>query len=272
MNGSVLSHSVVTLISAAVGLACSDGQVSIGEQNPVTETKTGLQAFVGQWDGYIQAHTFIDGSDRVRLSVGDDGKGTIRFGQTELWPKATDPNAKFPPDFPQCTSCSTDLPEVWDGFAYTLNGLQFEANRLRGTAGSTEIFKNWCELQTSHHYYDLRNDKDSYTCSTCRTGGDDVSASDYCSVWGAELCATELATGGSVAFPNPPVLDLCERDLLCKAASPTCECDPNGCRLAAPAQDAALDATVTDQSMIMGTLALATRGLFTNYTIVLNRQ
>jgi hypothetical protein len=134
--------------------------------------------------------------------------------------------------------------------------------------GSSEVFKDWCELQPTHHYYDSVNSRELYSCSICPAPGPSQPLTEYCNVWGLDACAAGYASGG---FGDPPILaerGLCEREVLCGSRE-VCQCEANGCRLAAPRQDVTLDATLSsDNVTIMGTLVLAE----TNYTVVLKRQ
>jgi len=272
-----LDLSKLVILAAVAANGCSQGKEVIGDQ-PSTQTKTGLAAYAANWDGYIEAYNFADGTDRVRITVNEAGTGTLRFGEADLLPTPTDPNAKFPADFPMCQwGCYvvSALPDVWDGFQFSLNGVRVETERLRATAANKEVFAKWCSLQTSHRdYY-----SGGYSCATCTSnfGGDDSTIKDTCSV--ASPCPAYAADAGSVNF----VPTLCEDQLLCVGSSgtviaevdQTCFCDANGCSIGTPAQNITLDGALSeDQQTFTGTLALpkGSGTTTTNYTIVLKRQ
>jgi len=253
----------VVLVAAATG--CSQGTVGIGDQQPSAQQKTGLAAFAATWDGYVEAYTFQDNSDRVRIAISELGTGTIRFGNEDLWPRATDPNVKYPPSYPQYSAPRpTELPTVWDGVNYNFNGLRVEAERIRGSSWSKEVFGDWCALQTSNPT--SPGQQFPYTCApTC---GDIVvgppqqpGPSDTCYTF--DPCPIDNPsdlTGANVPFP-------CERLEL----TLVCACDANNCTLtnASGTDDITLDAALEDvQQTMTGTLVLGG----TNYTVRLKRQ
>ena len=278
-----LNLALIAVVISATQLACSSsGNVPIGEQQN-TQLKTGLDAYAASWDGYIEAYTFSDGTDRVRIAVSSDGTGTIRFGDDALFPPATDPNAKYPPDFPQVDYGSVldcqmgagrmppQTPTVWTGFEFSLANLRLETERLRASAWSLEVFAGWCRLQTPHPEFE---DQTSYSCApTCGVSTDDTFSSsaadastlvDTCYTW--DSCP-ELN-------PNPPPATqpfLCETLFLCQFPVLTCSCDSNSCSLntSQGTSDVLLDVALEDSQQTMtGTLVLGG----TNYTVRLKRQ
>ncbi len=280
MEKSRLNLLIWAAMLGAAGTGCSSqGPVTIGDQASSTQVKTGLAAFAANWDGYIEAYTFSDGSDRVRIAVAEDGTGTIRFGNADLLPTPTDPNVKFPPDFPMCSDCylASLLPDVWDGFQFTLNNVRVDTDRLRATGANQEIFGAWCKLQTSHHNI-TSGGYPEYTCSGCAgQRSSDATLSDTCSV--PSPCPNYTLVDAAVPF----VPGLCEREALCMGSGgtvlqevkQTCMCDANGCSIGTPDQNIILDAALADaQATLSGTLALtkASGSPTTNYTIRLKRQ
>ena len=273
-----MKHSRLGLAMGAVALlaatsSCSDaGKVNIGDQQSFTPLKTGL---VGSWDGYIEIYTFTDGSDRVRITVNDDGTGTIRFGNEDLWPPATDPNVKYPPDFP-VRYVGTNPPDsdshyVWNGFNYALIGLRTEGQRIRGTSWSRDVFGTWCALQTPNPT--APGDSVPYrcvpTCHNYKVGSpglqDDPVTSDTCYTW--DPCPDPSPEPDvqyrSVAFP-------CELVDLCNMGP--CACDANSCALSNHTDDILLDASLDDtQQRMTGTLVLPYDGSV-NYNVHLQRQ
>lgn len=273
MTHSKLALSTLVVFGTLSAGGCSQGKEVIGDQTS-SQNKAGLAAFAANWDGYIQAYYFADGSSRLRITVNEEATGTIRFSDAPLLPTPTDPNVKFPPDFPMCQSgCSpiSALPDVWGGFEFSLNSVRVEAERLRATATNKEVFAQWCSLQTPHQYVD----NSGYSCATCATnyGVDDATVKDTCSV--GSPCPGYTGDYVNVGW----IQTLCENQLLCAGSmervAQTCFCDANGCGIGTPAQNITLDGALTqDQRTFTGTLALpkAWGAAITNYTIVLNRQ
>lgn len=273
MGNSRLNLAVSAVVLAAAGSGCSQGTVSIGDQQPATQAKTGLAAFAANWDGYIEAYNFTDGSDRVRITVNNDATGTARFGNEELWPAATDPNTKYPPNFPQYLTIfpPTPLPPaVWDGYNYNLKGLRVEAERIRGSSWSQDIFGGWCALQTPNPT--VSGQTYPYSCApTCgyiaigspqQPGG----PSDTCYTF--DPCPTADPTDWQSANAPFP----CERLTLCGLQ---CVCDATSCALTnlSGTDDVTLDAALDDtQQTMTGTLALQQDQGQVNYTVVLKRQ
>jgi hypothetical protein len=280
MEKSRLNLLVWAAMLGTVGTGCSSqGPVTIGDQQPTTQLKTGLAAFAANWDGYVEAYKFTDGSDRVRIVVAEDGTGSVQFGNDALLPKPTDPNVKFPPDFPMCADCylSSLLPDVWGGFQFTLNDVHVATDRLQASASNQEIFGAWCKLQTSHH--NITSNMPEYSCSGCpgQRASDGNTLSDTCTV--PSPCPNYAILDAAVPFVPSP----CEREILCNGSGgtvlqevkQTCVCDANGCGIGTPDQNIKLDAALADsQTTLTGTLVLtkASGSPSTNYTVRLKRQ
>src|SRR5262245_43042605 len=122
---------LVTLTASA--LACSSGDpVSIGKDDgaPETPAKTGefLADYGGSWDGYLEGMTFPNGSDRVRLSLDEEGQGYIEIGDAPLLDPPTDPEEAYPPNPIGPLNPSPDL-TLHDGFHYSLRNATVESRR-----------------------------------------------------------------------------------------------------------------------------------------------
>lgn len=287
MEHSRFMLAIGVLTMATAGSGCSQGPVNIGDQTPTTQLKTGLAAYAASWDGYIEAYSFADGSDRVRVTVNEDGTGSIRFGNEDLLPQPTDPNAKFPPDLPMCEDCylysANAIPDVYGGFLFSLNDVHVATERLQGTSTNKEVFEAWCKLQTSHQLvYSDSSGNIQYNCSACNgnSPASDMNPSDFCMEFSSCPYYTDAvqSDAGITSVPS-----LCERELLCNgsngtviaAVDQTCFCDANGCDIDRQTQNITLDAVLDDsQQTLTGTLALpkAAGTTITNYTVVLKRQ
>lgn len=258
-----LKLNLSSLAVVAILSGCSHGPEVIGDNSP-TPTKTGLAAFAANWDGYIEAYKFMDGSDRVRITVKEDGTGTIRSGNEDLWPAPTDPDTKYPPNYPSPSPSNTfrplNIPAVWDGFLFTLHDIRVETERLRASAQSLEIFGGWCHLQDPHQQLN-----GSYSCSSCNVFNIPDPSSDNCYTYNPcpQLDAVPAADATEGLVPI-----LCEKLDLC-LMSALCTCDAAGCSIGTAPQDIVVDSALLDaQLTLTGTLVLAG----TNYTIRLKRQ
>jgi hypothetical protein len=133
----------------AVGCAKSD-KLDIGDgHEKVAATGASLSDYAGSWDGYAEAYTFIDGSDRIRLKLDAHGEGTLEVGDSPALP-APDPDKGYPP------SDDTDLagkpfmvsrPGAYPGFGYPVSGAKVESKRIRIGTSTQEVFREWCEMQ-----------------------------------------------------------------------------------------------------------------------------
>ena len=246
--------------------------------------KTGLAAYAANWEGYIEAYQLMDGTDTVRISVADDGTGTIRFGDKDLWPAASDPNGSYPPDYPNGAGVTggAALPLAWDGFLFKLNSLRVETERLRASVASLSVFASWCTIQKP-----ISIGSNGYACvdsSVWVAGYGPAYSNGYTDADGgldATACGAYVVDG--VDSRGQPVYTLskvsCEHGALCTAGAPgssgslssivICECNKTACQLANIANDIVLDVALdSEQTNMVGTLALGT----INYSIRLKRQ
>jgi len=269
------------LVAIAVVSGCSQSKVSIGEE-PDAEVKTGIDAFAGNWDGYIEAYSFNDGTDQVRITVNSDETATIRFGAHELWPPPTDPNVTFPPDFSSYVNNS--IPDVWSGFSFSLNDVHAEDTRLQATAASNQVFVEWCKLQPSHETNLDATLNQPFSCADC-PGWVASTDSSACIIPPESACPTRV--GGTetavTADESEWVNCLGERETLCQTyfdatgIAGICRCDASGCALSNPAQNVVLDIALQDnRQTLTGTLVLpvstTSPPTSKNYIIVLKRQ
>jgi hypothetical protein len=241
----------VTLTMAACGEAAKGGGETSGSS---------LVDYVARWDGYAEAFTFRDGSDRVRLVLNPNGQGTLQVGDAPMAPAVTDP-ALGPPgvwDLPTNYSFANLNP----GFLYPLYAPNVEAKRIRLGANYHDAWSDWCQLQTPVFSTRL----DGYACSPDLTIGD-ASGCFY----------TDGATGTLVKMD-------CLKDSFCHMPSPCscaatpmlCACTAGGC--ATPDTSTAtggffvkIDAALEDDgASLVGTLAID--DISQRYTIRLTRQ
>lgn len=259
-------------VVAVVG-GCSQGKASIGDE-PDAQVKLGIDAFAGNWDGYMAAYTFTDNSDRVRISISKEGTGTVRFGDQEIFAQPASPTDTYPPTFPALGGLTYGpvLPSIWTGFLFDLGDVKAEASRLKATATSTQVFDGWCKLQTSYFI-----DTGIYACTPC-----DYAVNSGYNGDGANGCTSFVSCpGGRIdSLDSPTVPITCEQEALCAngvysqgmrtSTFPTiCACEASGCGLAATSPDITLDATlIENEQTLTGSLVFGN----TNRTIWLQRQ
>ena len=261
--------------------ACSQGTVNIGEQR-TAQTKTGLDAYVANWVGYVEAKTFLDGADTVRITVTDAGTGTIRFGDRDLWPPVSDPNAMYPGDFAEAAKSSCPPTAIaWDGFLHSLRNLHVEQERLRASAASDGIFDSWCRLQqpiklASGAYSCIKSDDWilGFGPRCVETANYQAPPDTVQNVSGCSAYQWIDATMGQYQLVGFPCMQasLCYDHSKNDASNSSliiCVCTESGCQLGdVPIDiviDTALDAT---QQNMTGTLVIGT----TNYAVRLKRQ
>ena len=134
----------VLILLAGVQACAQNSAVDIGNNGA---TGASLVDYVDQWDGYTEAQQFVFGSDRVRLSLTDNGQGTLVLGESQVYPAATDPNVGYPPG-EDTMSVIVKESMFRAGFEYPVHGVKVESSRIRFTVSTTDFFKKWCELQT----------------------------------------------------------------------------------------------------------------------------
>jgi hypothetical protein len=244
--------------------ACSSGVVNIGEK-PDAAVATGV---VGTWDGYVEAYTFIDGSDRVRLQINGDGTGTIRFGDLPVWTVPTDPHVDFLTANHKASHNSSSTLGSWlSGYNYPLESIQITGARLRAAIWPMQPFDQWCNQQTPTPneraggywcgpkciYYDRR--------PTAEAGVD--------ACYTFDSCPTNSST---LDQANVPVscdwLGLCD-------VSGVCDCTADKCSLDTYLTYRArgVDATLgNDPTTLSGTLSLPEQNVELSHPLHLTRQ
>ena len=124
--------------------ACS----SSGDAVDIGDSKTGqkLEDYAAVWEGYAEAYTFADGSDRVRLTLDAEGNGSLEIGDSPALPVATDPDVGYP------ASLDNDpfqLAKLFPGALYPIETATVAAARVQLSINPWQIESDWCALQTS---------------------------------------------------------------------------------------------------------------------------
>jgi hypothetical protein len=250
---------VATLALGFVTLsACTDTPVDIGEKDPAL-SKSDLAAYAASWDGYAELHEFEDGTDRVRITLDEQGNGHVRFGNRELIAAATDPAGVYPPqNATSGTRAVANPSEPWSGFDYTIGNAHVEAERIRLGAAMAELFSSYCALQTP--YLDTINTSEPmYHCIPNTGGGSDE---DGCFVY------EHAAAPGEDWNSIPKIRVSCQQSGMCMMGM-GCTCSATGCGVDTTNADVELDAALDDsQENLVGTMSLGGQRI----TVRLKRQ
>lgn len=196
-----------------------------GVDDDLIVAREALIPFAGAWQGYIEAYQFRSGSDRVRLTIDQQGAGKLILGEGalpapplsaaepfDLGPAIFDPY----PDVETGRMVYTEL-EIfpWEGFAYDVQWLAVEPERIRLSVDVNEVFAPACALQTPLAQTRVVADGAEYGCLP-DTGADYITAQG-CFI-GGQL------RGLSVARAGNPVS--CSQQMLCREV---CVCDAQSC-------------------------------------------
>jgi hypothetical protein len=232
---------ILIAAGALASLACSGGDpVNIGENNPA---KTGefLSDYAATWDGYVEAHDFASGSDRVRLTLDENGVGYLEVGDMPLVPAPTDPDTGYAVELDPDVA-GPPLLVTREGFRYTAFGTSVENSRIQLGVFSNEFYKSWCELQTSY----LWDGGASVATHSCIPNSGHQTWPDNCSLY--------------VDNVEEPID--CNKLNLCIHPDMPCNCDSAGCGVDIPSLPAAqyptrLDGALEDGgNSLVGTLVL----------------
>jgi len=197
---------LLAAVSSVWGCSSGNAPVDIGDG------KTGqkLEDYAAVWEGYAEAYSFADGSDKVKLSLDALGNGTLTLGDSAPLPVATNGDIGYPPALrPGAPSPANDqIANLFPGFAYPINTATVESARIRFSANPWEIEHDWCELQTPYPSLPLGG-LPPYSCLP------------YVSSWtvGTPTCAYDYGTGD--------VQVDCAKLELCVGFA--CSCNAQGC-------------------------------------------
>lgn len=254
------------LILCAVGplVGCSsDKPVNIGNTSVIGAQ---LSDYAATWDGYAEATTFPDGSDRVRLTIDANGQGTLRVGNAALLAPPTVANSGYPTENPNAAQ-QTVIP----GFLYPIYATQVQAARMQLGLNPTDLYAAWCALQAPVPYQITTLVTPSGTYVTIGVGDAGVVSTQYACVAPNSVvetngvCEITTATDGG-ADGGGTRID-CAKATLCATEFSVCTCTASACTSVQVAAgtpvaqypielDGALDATGT---MLTGTLTIGNR-------------
>jgi hypothetical protein len=243
---------VVTVGFLATGTGCSgDDKVNIGDgqQTPPATLGAKLVDYSGKWDGYVEAFRFTDDTDRVRVTIDENGSGTVTAGD-DVMLRGLDADA-YPPAW--TTNDDGGLPRpgpaiMVPGLAYELTKVAVQSLRIQLETSTLEAFRDWCELQSPALVNEAEN---LYACLP--PGGTSFDGS------ACYLVTTEPTPIG------------CGR----LACTYVCRCTGAGCSILSSGEgpgDIQLDAALgNDGNSLVGTMVLPGNPL-TRTTVHLTRQ
>jgi hypothetical protein len=133
---------VLAVVLASVG--CTNGEVQLGSTPKKKPAQNSSQIF----QGYIENFSFLSGSDDVTIEITATSptlQGTIYFGDGPDLPPPNDPNVGYP------AGLGMDGPPgnwPYEGFHFSIIDGELTQDRLRATMLSSELWTDWCALQT----------------------------------------------------------------------------------------------------------------------------
>ena len=163
---------------------------------------------VGSWHGYIenQPAPWDDLLLKIEGANSDGLCGTLKVGNVEPPPPASDPNLDYPPG----VSHADALPVLIPGFTMALRNGTTDGARVRFRVADYEGYRSWCELQSPY------GSDGGASCGCLPLGQATRDSSNQCKV---------SEHGGS----SWQTVD-CGKAVLCGARAPgACTCTAAGC-------------------------------------------
>ena len=243
------ARNVLLLAACSTTWACSSG----GEPIDIGDGKKGdkLEDYAAVWEGYVEAHEFSDGSDKVKVTLDASGDGSLEIGDTAHWPAATNPDVGYPP-----VSVTTGLfypaEKLFPGISYPISGATIELARLRLSVNPWEVVRDWCALQTSYAH---ATGPSPYSC---------LPAPVY------------ENPGPGCRYGSPATSVDCAKAMMCTGQPQACSCDAQGCSIPTDHNHSLgytkLDAALDDGgSSLVGTLRIGLEPVYQSFTVRLKR-
>lgn len=207
MQKSMIMNALLAIAASALGVACGgEDPVNLGENQPAV-TGEKLADYSATWEGYVEAATFPRSSDRVAMTLDENGHGTITFGvDAAPLPPIDDPDVVPPWLYDDDVGLRPG--NLFVGFAHTVEDAHVEERRLRLSASTLEPYEPWCELQTSYE-----TGSGDYECLPPATGGGRRNG----------VCHYDDEASGE----EVPVD--CGKVTFCHLGLSPCDCDADGC-------------------------------------------
>lgn len=242
---------VFAAVSTAWGCSSGNAPVDIGD----SRTGQNLEDYAAVWEGYVEAASFADGSDKVKITLDASGNGSLEIGDSSPLPPPTNGDVGYPASF---NGSAEQVEKLFPGVSYPITGAIVESERLRFSVNPWEVERDWCPLQTSY---------------AVESGGE----TQYRCVPGSQMWFGNIAActynDGTVDVPVD-----CMKFALCTFPNfHPCTCDATGCSpFEAPPElqqnYAHLDAALEDGgNSLVGTLKTGYDGSWTK-TVRLKRH
>jgi hypothetical protein len=187
---------------------------------------TTLAPLLGTWTGHAETLTAPDGVLTLTFTEESGGtvNGSLTLGSSPPPPHATSKTAPYPPDLDTAGHADvndgvadwTQVPDPYPGFPYTVRHVSFDGTRLRLDFLLLEVWKGWCELQTSYAYEDQAISDDP--CQCLPSGEEDIRSG-------------QCFHANDMGVPEPiscTIFALCDSTSPCFCRSTGCTIDPNG--------------------------------------------
>jgi hypothetical protein len=198
---------VVLAGTSACSSAGSSSGSGSGEPVNIVEGRIGerLEDYAAEWEGYAEANSFADGSDKVRITLDASGDGTLEIGDSAPMPPATNPNVGYP--LKSRPEVDIVIQLLFPGVSYPISAATVESARIRFWINPWDVERDWCALQTS---FPVTGSVHSHLCVSASTGQRSFSTS-----------TCYLNEGDSLVPVDCDKRNLCWSD--------ACACDEAGC-------------------------------------------
>ncbi|MGH7440331.1 MAG: hypothetical protein ACRENE_31950 [Polyangiaceae bacterium] len=197
----------------------SDAMDAAADGPPVVANDAAANVLSGTYKGYIESFQFPDGSDVIDMNLTFPGNGTVTgsvyFGSGTPLSPPTDPNVGYPPGITTAAPVS-----LFEGFAFTVVGGTYSPPRVQLSIYSKELWKQWCELQTT-----------TYPVYSTESDGGCGALIGYACVpnGGFSGSAAGCIVGGPQCVDASPISVDCGKYGLCFRLDAVCTCTSASC-------------------------------------------
>jgi hypothetical protein len=173
------------------------------------------------YKGYIENFMFASGSDTVVMNLQFPADGTVTgnvyFGDGPPLVPPTNPEVGYP------IGATQDAPGASvEGFAFTVLGGKDDSGRVTLQIDPREMFKKWCELQTSYPFYNPTTPAADGGAVGGGLVGYGCLPNDGFATSSTGACSLSPADGGVVPVD-------CGKLRLCLQDRSTCDCTATAC-------------------------------------------
>jgi hypothetical protein len=144
-----------TALLAIASMGCGSGPINLGDDRDDRDDRddldpasigASLSDYEGTWTGYAELAEWADGTGDIRIQLDAQGNGVLEVGHSApLAPPVVDDG--YPRDF-EFAATAGMVVELLPGFSYPISGAVVESKRLRMQLSSSELYREYCALQT----------------------------------------------------------------------------------------------------------------------------